>query len=286
MLAKKPLSRLLDGPTRAALCVILCVVGVVVLLSGIVLMAFVTFTPGFSDPGGSLRGFADMLYADNEANVWAWYGSVLLAALAAAFVLHAYLQRNAGAPYGPYLILAGLAAFMSVDEAAILHEKLSNIVTSFPTWGWLAIGIPLVIVVGAGALWLTRTMEQFFRRRLIVAGALFLLGAVFVEGIAGVTVVQAGSYDAGTQTVVYMVLLAIEEFLELAGVLFALWATLTALDMERRPEGLRVSPAAPAAHEAHLVHRERPVLPRIRMEDITGGPVDAPEAAEPAQRTG
>jgi hypothetical protein len=284
MLAKKPLSSLLDGPTRAALCVVLCAAGLIILLGGIVLMAFVTFTPGFNDPDSSLRGVADMLYADNEANVWAWYASVLLATLAAAFVLHAFVERNAGRQVAPYLVLAGLAAFMSVDEAAILHEKLSNIVTSFPTWGWLAIGIPLVVVVGAGALWLTRTMEQFFRRRLIVAGALFLLGAVFTEGIAGVTVVQAGSYDAGTQTAVYMVLLAIEEFLELAGVLFALWATLTALDMERRPEGLRVSPAGLQLPEVRRAPRGRPT-PLARVEDITGGPVVA-DSGEPARRSG
>src|SRR3712207_3012079 len=175
MLAPRPLPRLLDGPTRAALCVVLCVVGAIILLSGIALMAFVTFTPGLNDPGSSLRGLADMLYADNEANVWAWYASVLLATLAAAFVLHAFVARNAGSPVGPYLLLAALAAFMSVDEAAILHEKLSNIVTSFPTWGWLAIGVPFAALVGAGALWLTRTMEPYFRRRLIVAGGLFLL---------------------------------------------------------------------------------------------------------------
>jgi hypothetical protein len=284
MLAKKPLHRLLDGPTRAAMCVVLCAVGVVILITGIAVMAFVTFTPGFNNPESSLRGIADMLYADNEANVWAWYASVLLATLAAAFVLHAFVERNAGGQFAPYLVLSGLAAYMSVDEAALLHEKLSNLVTGFPTWGWLAIGIPLAVVVGAGALWLTRTMEQFFRRRLIVAGALFLLGAVFVEGVAGVTVVQAGSYDAGTQTVAYMVLLAIEEFLELAGVLFALWATLTALDMERRPEGLRVSPAGLQLQEVRPVPRGRPA-PLLRVEDITGGPVDA-DSAEPARRSG
>jgi hypothetical protein len=256
----------------------------IILITGIALMAFVTFAPEFNSPESSLRGIADMLYADNEANVWAWYASVLLATLAAAFVLHAYVERNAGGPFPPYLVLAGLAAFMSVDEAALLHEKLSNLVTSFPTWGWLAIGIPFAAVVGAGALWLTRTMEQFFRRRLIVAGALFLLGAVFTEGIAGVTVVQAGSYDSGTQTPIYMVLLGIEEFLELAGVLFALWATLTALDMERRPEGLRVSPGGVQLQEVRPAPRGRPVRV-LRVEDITAGPVDAGHSAEPARRS-
>jgi hypothetical protein len=285
MLAPKPLTRLLDGPTRAALSAVLCVVGAIILLSGIGLMAFVTFAPGLNAPDSSLRGLADMLYADNEANVWAWYASVLLATLAAAFVLHAFVARNAGAPVGPYLLLAALAAFMSVDEAAILHEKLSNIVTGFPTWGWLAIGVPFAALVGAGALWLTRTMERYFRRRLIVAGALFLLGAVVMEGIAGVTVVQAGSYDAGTQTVVYMVLLAIEEFLELAGVLFALWATLTALDMERRPEGLRVSPGGLQLPAARPAPKGRP-MPVLRAEDITGGPVNQGRTTEPARHSG
>jgi hypothetical protein len=115
-------------------------------------------------------------------------------------------------------------------------------------------------------------MERFFRRRLIAAGAIFLLGAVFVEGIAGVVVVQAGSYDAGTQTGFYMLLLAVEEFLELAGVLVALWAALVALNVERGPDGVWISPSAEPL--AELPTRLRlPSLRRVVAEDITGGPV-------------
>ena len=261
----------------------LCAIGTLILISGIILMAVVTFTPSLNQ-SGALRGIADMLYADNEANIWAWYSTALLAMLAAAFALHAYVQRNAGGPVGPYLALAAIAAFMSADEAAILHEKLSNLVKWFPTWGWLALGVPIAAAVGFGALWLTRTMERYLRRRLIVAGALFLLGAVVMEGVAGVLVVRAGSYDAGTQTVPYMVLLAFEEFFELAGVLVALWATLTALDMERLADGLLVSPlTAPSEPERHAPP-VRP-MPRIRLEDILGGPAEDTEAT-PARRSG
>src|SRR5215218_7470333 len=162
---------------------------------------------------------------------------------------------------------------MSADEAAILHEKLSPLVHGLPTWGWLAIGVPLAAAVGWGALWLTRSMERYLRRRLIAAGVLFLVGALGFEGISGVLVVQAGSYDAGTHTVTYMVLLAIEEFLEMAGVLVALWATLTALDIERMPDGLLVSPVVAPPEDAQHRPLLRP-MPRLRLEDILGGPVD------------
>jgi hypothetical protein len=265
---------------------VLCAIGTLILISGIILMAVVTFTPSLNGTEGVLRGVADMLYADNEANIWAWYSTALLAGLAAAFGVHAYVQRNAGGPVAPYLALAGIAAFMSADEAAILHEKLSNLVKSFPTWGWLAIGVPLAAAVGWGALWLTRTMERYLRRRLIAAGVIFLLGAFVMEGVSGVLVVQAGSYDAGTQTVAYMVLLGIEEFLELAGVLLALWATLTALDMERLPDGLLVAPGETTPGEAPPVLRGRPAPP-LWLEDILGGPVsDDEETPAPARRSG
>jgi hypothetical protein len=283
MTARTPPTSSRHGTTRAALCAALCAIGTLILISGIILMAVVTFTPSINGTQSALRGVADMLYADNEANIWAWYSTALLALLAASFALHAYVQRNAGGQVGPYLALAGIAAFMSADEAAILHEKLSNIVKSFPTWGWLAIGVPFAAAVGWGALWLTRSMERYLRRRLIAAGVLFLLGAFVMEGISGVLVVQAGSYDAGTHTVAYMVLLAIEEFLEMAGVLVALWATLTALDMERLPDGLLVSPAATPAEDAQPLMRP---MPRIRLEDILGGPIDEEEPATAARRSG
>jgi hypothetical protein len=271
IMAKMPLSGNEQGTTRVALCGMLCAIGAVILIAGTALMAVVTFLPGFDRPGSHLRGIANMLYADYEANIWAWYASVLLAALAVTFGLHAYVQRNAGAPFRPFLALGALAVYMSADEAAILHEKFSNVIPSVTTWGWLAIGVPSAAAVGAGALWLTRTMEQFLRRRLIVAGAIFLLGAVFVEAIAGVTVVQAGSYDAGTHTPFYMVLLAVEEFLELAGVVIALWAALAALHVRRGPSGLRVLAAAELVREAPA----RPRVPsptRLRAEDIMDGP--------------
>ena len=74
----------------------------------------------------------------------------------------------------------------------------------------------------------------------MLGGSLFLLGAVVTEMIAGVLVVSAGSYDAGTTTAPYLLALLAEEALELGGVLVALWAVLSEVRVRSGTDGARL----------------------------------------------
>ncbi len=66
----------------------------------------------------------------------------------------------------------------------------------------------------------------------MVAGALFLLGAVVVEAISGL-VVEYHGYESPF----YLVVNTVEEALEIAGTLLALRAVLSAMHVERGPQG-------------------------------------------------
>ena len=124
---------------------LLAACGAAILVLGILLMALVTFVPALDRPGMHLRGIANFFYADHEANAWAWFSTLLLAALGAALTVLAYLRRCANRGFAPLLVLALLAAYMSADEAAAIHERFSNLVPRIFTWSWLAIGVPLAI---------------------------------------------------------------------------------------------------------------------------------------------
>lgn len=70
-----------------------------------------------------------------------------------------------------------------------------------------------------------------------MAGALFLLGAIVVEAISGLVV----EYH-GYENLLYLVVNTVEEALEIAGTLLALAAVLSAMHVERGPQGAHCLP--------------------------------------------
>jgi len=150
-----------------------------------------------------------------EANLPTWYASSLL--LACALLLTA-IAGDAAARGGPRRRhWAGLAAgffLMSLDEAIELHEHLGGLVgAGGPLYfDWI---VPAAIVVAAvAAIYLPFLRELPPRRRrwFVLAGALYVGGAVGVE-------VPLGWWTdhAGTDNAVYALIDWVEETLELAG---------------------------------------------------------------------
>ncbi|MBM7781378.1 putative membrane protein [Arthrobacter tumbae] len=177
-----------------------------------------------------------MTYASREDSVWTWYSVLLLAAVSAAFALLALIRRSTGQGFAPYVCFAVAAGFMSIDEATLFHEKFAIAARlmglSLPfTFTWLVIGIPFAIVAGFVLLAIARRVDALLRRRLIVAGAVFLVGAVGFEMLGGIIVSLSDNLVLPGTRLLYQFTAMIEEGLEVAGALIALWATLAALDI-------------------------------------------------------
>lgn len=211
------------------------------LLAGLVLH-FIRENIDSSVPGWALlSGTASLLYADGEANLWAWISGLLLAGVGVALGVVGFTARHEGRAALPYFFLGAVALEMSADEIAQLHEKLArfNLGSSF-TFAWLALGVPLAIAAGLVVLWIARRIDHRLRRRLIVAGTIYLLGAVGIEALTGY-IVGGRQDDLARASLEYHVLLGVEESLEAAGALLALAATLAALSIERTTAGIVVS---------------------------------------------
>src|SRR5690606_37424014 len=88
------------------------------------------------------------------------------------------------------------------------------------------VGILAALIVGAVLLWAARQLSPRTRRRLIVAGAVFLAGALGAESLVGALYRNLG-LEGGHPA--YMALTVIEESLEAAGVVIALWAVVSRL---------------------------------------------------------
>ncbi|TFD73452.1 hypothetical protein [Cryobacterium gelidum] len=187
-----------------------------------------------------LSGLAGLLYADGEANLWAWASGLLLAGIGVSLAAVGFAARNERHRSAPYFVLAALALMLSADEIAQLHEKLArfDFDTDF-TFAWLSVGVPVAIVVGLIVLWIARRIDRQLRRRLIVAGTFFLLGAVGFEAIGGI-VIRGQLDDLARTSLPYHLLVGIEEGLEVTGALLALAAALSALTVERTTAGILV----------------------------------------------
>jgi hypothetical protein len=190
-----------------------------------------------------LRG-ANLFYADREGNVWAWYASMLLAVLAVTFWIGTSGVRGAGGRWVPYAALTVVAAAMSVDEAAGLHERLARFAGGVDRpFTWVVPGAVLAVAVGAVLLRLARDIPRDLRRGLVVAGLVFFAGALGVEVFAGRFMEVAADEAAAAQSLPFHVLVVMEEGLETAGTLLALRATSAWLQPRTDERGVRFSPA-------------------------------------------
>lgn len=121
---------------------------------------------------GVIEALLPKLSLSFEANVPTWFSSSLL--LACALAAWPLGGRH-------WKFISGLAAYMSLDEAAELHEHLGGHFSNAIYFDWV---IPAAVVVVA----LVITFVPFIRRlhpptrwRLIMAGLIYVGGALLME---------------------------------------------------------------------------------------------------------
>lgn len=147
-----------------------------------------------------------------EANLPTWFSSSLLLACAvAAWVI----------PGRHWKFIAGLAAYMSLDEAAELHENLGGHFSSVIYFDWV---IPAAVIVGAlviAFIPFIRALHPRTRMRLITAGAIYVGGALAME-------LPLGWWTAhhGMDTFGYALIDWVEETMEMIGSTLAFAALL------------------------------------------------------------
>lgn len=158
----------------------------------------------------------EMLSLSYEANLPTWYAASLLLVCALALAAIASDVSARGAPFGRHWW--GLAAgftYMSIDEAVELHEHLGG---HFDLGGvlyfdWVIPATALVAVIAVLYLGFVRALPRARRRWFVLAGAIYLGGAIGAELPLG-----WWAERAGTDSVGYVLIDWVEETLELIGV--------------------------------------------------------------------
>lgn len=169
-----------------------------------------------------------LAWVDGEANIPAWYSASLL--LLCSFLLAAIAfaeKRQRGGHFLHWLALSLIFAFLSLDETAQLHElsiaPLRDIfgTTGFFYYGWIVPAALCVTLFVLAYLRFLASLPARTRRLFLLAGSIFVGGAIGVEAVSG----KHASLQ-GEQNLTYHLIITVEELLEMAGVVLFIYALL------------------------------------------------------------
>lgn len=188
-------------------------------------------------------GFYALVDLDGEGNLPTIYSGALMLAIAAVLgVTGRRLHRDGARGWLNHYFMAALFVYLACDEVFSLHERLSAVVDSVVrtplVFSWVLPGAAFTIAVFLLSLGFLRSLDTVTRHLVLIAGAMFVGGALGLELVEGWrwAVATNPQYDP-----INIVCFSIEEMLELSAMSLMLYAML------RRYELLFGAPLVPAS---------------------------------------
>ena len=176
------------------------------------------------------------LSEEQSLGTW-WTTLLLLFAAVAAAALAAAHPRGTPSRRG-WTTFALFIALLSIDETVAMHERFGPIVfhgLGLPQIFVLAWVIPAVLIFVAFVYWqrgFFASLPGMLRRRLLLAAAVYVGGAVGLEVVESIIVGSSDmNMDAAT-TVVFSVIEVVEEVLEILAIGWVVLALLDHLRVE------------------------------------------------------
>jgi hypothetical protein len=228
------------SPRRIAL-VLAAVVLTLALLS--FLANVVYFYPTLTNR--ATRLWLRMFEMGRESSLPTWYQATALLASSGILLLIAWVKRRRDEPYvRHWAFLGAIFLFFSIDEIAMFHERVGQTLGFFFTGSgpllylWVIPGAIFTLIVGLSYLRFLGHLPTDIRMLVVLAGA------IFVGGALGVEVVSAWYEDNHGITLTYRLLDTTEETMEKLGIVLFIYALLTYFQREV-PELRVASVAAP-----------------------------------------
>lgn len=209
---------------RQILVALLSIIGVLLLANAVVIvMQF-----GFDHAYGRIFGLASLFHFDREQTISAFFSAVQLLIAALTLWVVGAKSRSLGLKYIYWHALALIFLFLAIDEFTSIHERLVEPLRErFELSGLLFFGwvIPYGIAVVLLAIVFSRfvfSLPKVTARRFIVAGTIFLTGAIGFEMLSAK---QAELF--GLENLLYAIYYTCEELLEMLGIALFLHTLLT-----------------------------------------------------------
>ena len=175
-----------------------------------------------------VNGLVPLFDFNEEQSVPTWFSCCLLMMSAALLAVIAAANRYENLPYRWWSILALVFVYLSLDEALSFHERLNRPVRELLDTGgalYYAWVIPYALFAMGLLAFSVRPLRALpfaTRRRLVVAGILFVCGAMGME-LLGSQIVTSNQMKV---TLLADMAMTIEEILELSGGIVLVYALL------------------------------------------------------------
>jgi len=178
-----------------------------------------TFIPKHMFGYNSIKGLIPLFNFDEEKNIPTLFSTVLMLSCSLLLFMIAALQGRDGKSRRRWLGLALIFLFLSLDEFAGLHERLTEPVRdALNTSGLLFFAwvIPYALIVALMAVCYTPFLLKLpkYPRHLM-----FLAGILYVSGAAGMELISGWYFEQNGQTIdlIYDFMVTCEEGLEMVG---------------------------------------------------------------------
>jgi len=209
----------------AAVARALGIVAVLLVLANLVAL-FATWSTGRMPQDVKL---AYMFYLDGERNFPTAFSVFLLLSASALLTLTTALERRRRAPILHWSVLALGFLAMAFDEGWSFHERLNAPVRAalggrdlgIYYYAWVAPALGLVAVLGVFFLRFLWRLPARTRWQFLIAGAIYVGGAVGIE-------LLEGRFDEvhGDHNIVSGLTATVQESMEMGGVIVFIWALL------------------------------------------------------------
>jgi hypothetical protein len=178
---------------------------------------------------------------DKEANVPSWFSSALLLSAAALLALVALDARARRDRWGRHW--AGLSlvyVVLSLDETAEIHERIGSWLRAHLDlhgplhYAGIIPALALAVLVGVAYVRFLRALPRLTRLGILVAAAVYVVGAAGVEAMTG-----WWAESHGSRSTALLLVSTIEENLEMIGTTLFILVVLSYLARFGRPVSLR-----------------------------------------------
>ena len=177
-----------------------------------------------------IRVITTLFNFERDSNVTTWYSSIALFISSLLLWAIALAKTSLKDPFSlHWKCLAIIFAFLSLDEVAMFHERAGQVLDAvssveFSGWlyfQWVIIGVPVTLIIALAYFKFIVHLPAKTRNLFILAGALFVGGALGLEILAG----RQESMTTDTN-LIYKLITTIEELWEKLGVMVFIYALL------------------------------------------------------------
>lgn len=192
---------------------------ILLLVISLVLVAIHTILYIYSDYVNEVPWLILQLFdLDEENNLPTWWSGFLLLNVAFFVFVAAGAQLDGNRLYW-FAIAAGFL-LLAIDEVAGMHESLNSAIEP----SWAIFGGVLVAVVALAFVPFLLSLERHLALMFIVAGVIFVSGAIVVELL---------SEELDSDSIAYVFAVALEEGLEMLGALMFLYFNLKRMQQQQ-----------------------------------------------------